>query len=653
MKQLRLAITALVSMCSAIAFAQSTDPTPYCPAAFDDAAGFPVEHYISRVTFGTLDNNTGTIQFPGMHYAYYNTLTAPSLNRGSSYTLTVEHDAGMTVHFVGVYIDFNQNNDFSDPGELVLSQGPFGSVSPATILVPIPAGATLGTTRMRVMVFEDDAYTFAGAVEPSPCTFDATPFFDWGEAEDYNINITDPAPCDPVTTVTPSAITESSATIAWPAATGTIVGYEWLINTTSTSPTGAGTPTTSTSASSTTLLPSTTYYAHVRVRCSGTSYSTWVNVPFTTTAPPPCDTMTGLSVGGITLSSATISWDAAVGTILGYQYVVNTSAADPTGAGTPTTATSADVSGLAMGTTYYAHVRVRCSTFGYSSWVTVPFTTAAPIPCATPTGLTATSITSSGAVVGWTGVAGAIAYEYVVNGFAADPTGSGTSTTATSVSVGSLAASTTYYLHVRAQCDPFSFSSWVTIPFTTLAFTVPCDPVSWISFSTVSSTSVTFNWSAILSTSVGYKYVVDNNLASPTVAGTYTTLTSATVTGLTSGTTYYAHVRDTCGPGNLSNWITKQFTTPTGLSVADAASQNFDIQVYPNPVSEEVNIKITNPTNADNASLIITDISGRLIKSVNVKEGVVSLDMTSQAAGIYIVKYNNGAESKYIRFVKQ
>ena len=59
------------------AFGQITNPTPYCAAGYDDYDGnFAVPHYISNVSLGTLNNTSGTTQYPAPHYAYYNSLPA-------------------------------------------------------------------------------------------------------------------------------------------------------------------------------------------------------------------------------------------------------------------------------------------------------------------------------------------------------------------------------------------------------------------------------------------------------------------------------------------------------------------------------------------------------------------------------------------------
>lgn len=188
-KKMCLSIVAPLLLTSAMSYAQITSPAPYCAAGYDDAS-ILVPHYISNVTMGTLNNTTGTTQFPKPHYAYYNALTIPNYTLGSSYGLSVTHDGGGTIHFVAAYIDYNQDGDFADAGEMVLNQKIGAITKPSTATVAIPATAKTGTTRMRVMVFEDDNYTFMTAHgTPTPCTADATGFLDWGETEDYNINI--------------------------------------------------------------------------------------------------------------------------------------------------------------------------------------------------------------------------------------------------------------------------------------------------------------------------------------------------------------------------------------------------------------------------------------------------------------------------------
>lgn len=81
--------------------------------------------------------------------------------------------------------------------------------------------------------------------------------------------------------------------------------------------------------------------------------------------------------------------------------------------------------------------------------------------CPAPTSLAVNSITSSSAVLTWSGVEDS--YEYVLNTSATTPT-EGTILSATTFDANMLDGETTYYFHVRSECG----SDWVTLSFTTL-----------------------------------------------------------------------------------------------------------------------------------------------------------------------------------------
>lgn len=185
-------LSAIISLTQLGMSAQITSPSPYCAAGYDDGL-MPVDHHISKVTLGTLNNNSGATQYTGAHYVYYNNLSAPNLIKNNTYTLSVSHDGGSTIHFLAAYIDFNKDNDFNDAGERVLQKtinDASAIPNPCNLNIVIPTSAASGTTRMRVVVFEDDEYTWtANNSNATPCTADATGFLDWGETEDYNVNI--------------------------------------------------------------------------------------------------------------------------------------------------------------------------------------------------------------------------------------------------------------------------------------------------------------------------------------------------------------------------------------------------------------------------------------------------------------------------------
>ncbi len=366
--------------------------------------------------------------------------------------------------------------------------------------------------------------------------------------------------CSPVTGLAAGSITSTDADIAWAAVTGA-VGYEYIVNTTPGSPITSGTFTTAITTHSPGLLPSTTYYAHVRTDCGGGVYSTWTTIPFTTLAIP-CNPVTGLGSSSITSNDADISWTPVTGAI-GYEYVINVTPGAPITSGTPTTSTTTHTSGLSPSTTYYAHVRTSCGSGTFSSWTTTSFTTLSS-PCSPVTGIIAGSITSTDADITWAAVTGATGYEYVVNTTIADPFTSGTSTTATTFHSSGLSSSTTYYAHVRTNCGGGILSAWSTIPFTTLV--APCSSVTGLGSSSITSTDADISWSPVAG-ATGYEYVVDNTPTDPSSGGTHTTAVTTHASGLLPSTIYYAHVRTVCSGGMFSSWSATSFTTSAPVCI--------------------------------------------------------------------------------------
>lgn len=89
---------------------------------------------------------------------------------------------------------------------------------------------------------------------------------------------------------------------------------------------------------------------------------------------------------------------------------------------------------------------------------------------------------------------------------------------------------------------------------------VSCTAPSGLAASNVTTTDADLDW-ASQSGITGYEYVIDQTAALPAGTGTAVTTNSYAATGLTPGSTYYAHVRTNCGSGNFSSWTTVSFTT--------------------------------------------------------------------------------------------
>jgi hypothetical protein len=147
----------------------------YCNPTYTNGPG--TVDQITNITLGTLNNTTGPSATP--YYTFYNSLPKPNLLQSSTASISISFGSDGN-QYAAVWIDFNQDGTFQS-GEGVIS-GNAGANGTIVINIPIPAGAVLGNTRMRVRGGDDFALATSQACNASNST--------WGETEDYIVNIT-------------------------------------------------------------------------------------------------------------------------------------------------------------------------------------------------------------------------------------------------------------------------------------------------------------------------------------------------------------------------------------------------------------------------------------------------------------------------------
>jgi hypothetical protein len=116
----------------------------------------------------------------------------------------------------------------------------------------------------------------------------------------------------------------------------------------------------------------------------------------------------------------------------------------------------------------------------------------------------------------------------------------------------------------------------------TIKATPSCGTPTGLAANATSATTASLSWTAPgVGTPIGYEYVVSTASTTPVGSGTLVAGTSASPTGLTANTTYYAFVRTKCGASSFSGWtLAASFTTPCN-AVAIPQTEGFNGGVLP------------------------------------------------------------------------
>ncbi|WP_299524207.1 GEVED domain-containing protein [uncultured Lutibacter sp.] len=199
-----------ISNSNTVTISTLTQSLTYCASKGNSVA----DEYISKVQIGTINNSSAG----GNGYSDHTSIST-NLDKGEQATITITPKWNGSLYNEGysVWIDYNQDGDFTDAGEQVWTKSA-SQTTPVSGSFTIPTSATNGATRMRVSM------KYNGI--PTACEA-----FSYGEVEDYTVvlNTATPdtqAPTSP--TLTTSNITQTSVNLAWSGSTDNVgvTGYD-------------------------------------------------------------------------------------------------------------------------------------------------------------------------------------------------------------------------------------------------------------------------------------------------------------------------------------------------------------------------------------------------------------------------------------------
>ena len=363
------------------------------------------------------------------------------------------------------------------------------------------------------------------------------------------------------------------------------------------------------------LAPNTTYHYRVKAQNAfGTSYG--ADMTFYTSAPAaPTATTDAASAVGIdnAVLNGTVNANNAF-TIVSFEYGVTvaygtTTLADQSPVqGVGNTGVTRAITGLATGTTY--HYRVKAlNGFGTVYGADMTFTTGSTTPTATTDAATAVGATTAtlNGTVNANNTTTTVTFEYGLDtnygltAIAAQNPVSGSTDTAVSSSLTTLAPNITYHYRVKAQ-NTSNTVYGADMTFTTGSLPPTADTNA---ASAVSATGATLNGTVNAnndSTTVTFEYGLTTGYGTTVTAdqspvtGAANTAVSKAITGLTNNTTYYYRVVAQNGSGTTYGADMTFFTGTAPPTVTTAAASGIG----------STSATLNGTVNANNSSTTVT-----------------------------------------------
>ena len=238
-------------------FSFAVQAQSYCTPSY--STGCTVGDDIDDVFIGSFsDTATGCTSSP-----YYNVQTTDTIFIQQTVPTSVSFTSNYSTQYFAIWVDFNDDGDFSDSGEHLWSS-PTNAWSSTVGSITIPSTVSLGSYRLRV---RSNYSATIGASES--CSN-----FIYGETHDYTVTVTTPPAC-PAPVLASLTATDTTATIIW-TSSDSVFTVDYNVMGSSAVPTSITVY--DTTATITGLSPNTWYEFYLETDCSGAGngYSTTV-----------------------------------------------------------------------------------------------------------------------------------------------------------------------------------------------------------------------------------------------------------------------------------------------------------------------------------------------------------------------------------------
>ncbi|TNE54448.1 MAG: T9SS type A sorting domain-containing protein [Bacteroidetes bacterium] len=588
-------------------------PTAACTPSTTNTGNFGTG--VIRVQFNTIDNNHNDSNNDGTQD--FTCAATTTVMPGSSHNITVTL-VGTNAEFCKVFIDYNDDGDMDDAGELVYSSGSAAGSHSTTINIPSSPAVVGKILRMRVM---SDFGGVGGACDNMA----------YGEAEDYGIII----PCAiPTISATSDGLNCGTGTVSI-GATPSNGSIDWYTASTGGSSIGSGSSFTTPSISST-----TTYYAEaVDGQCTSAARSA------VTATIQNCQTAL---TSNATLSSLNEALNCtAVSGATNYRYLITHPATGFTtisvrGSSSTLFRMSWLSSGIKYGTTYNvqvaAYVNGQWESYGTTRTVTTPATKLISSDCGT-------TVATLDEELSFYPVAGATNYRIEVRHwgtsfYARSERGSANTNFRLSWITGATMART-YQVRIAAYVS----GAWQSYgPYCTVTTPVPATKLNVAScgVSIPAMTSALYAEAVTDATNYRYKVMDGGSFVGLSVRGSSDNLFRLSwLTGTTTNKTYTVYVsayaNGMWGPyGDPCTVTTPAAMVANDLTNGEEATQYLgtaSLIAYPNPNGGQFVVQ-----SSQAGQFKIVNELGQLIKKIDItQETGLRYEVTDMARGVYFV----------------